>query len=324
MATSGIYDLALNVNEAISEAFDLIGQGVDGETLQGAAKVRGIRSANLMIKAWQGQGIHLWSYKEGTLFLKVGQSKYDFRDSSTHAANTWFETTTTAATVAAALSFAVTAATDIQQDDIIGIVQNDNHLFWTTVQRVDSLTVYVDNPITLATLSGAVVYNYRPGTDTAPALIPIARVQDDGVRRLEGTDYEIPINHLSRKDYFNLPNKNVNGTVIQTYYDRQDRAGESSGVFYTWNTAFSSVPVINFTYERKLQILSDVDETLDIPDTAQLAFTSGLGFFMALKYGGVSPQKFAEVKELAKTSLNDFLAFDNDSYPIYLDMGMNR
>jgi hypothetical protein len=318
MTTSGTYDLALTTNKAISKAFSMMGQGVDGETLSGAAYDRGVETGNLMLKAWQGQGIHLWSYKEGTLFLKIGQAVYDFRLSSTHAANTWYDTTTTAATVASALTFAVTSADDIQTDDIIGIIQSDNDLFWTTVLKVNGLDVTVRDQITLATLSGARVYNYRPATTTTTTLIPISRVSD--VRRQEGTDYEIPIIFESRKEYMNLPNKSANGTPIQAYYARQDVAGETGGKMYLWNAPSSGVPVINFTYERKLQILGASTDTLDMPDTAQLAFIANLADWLVLEYGGVSVEKALMIEKKAASTLGDFLSYDNANYPITLEL----
>ena len=322
MATSGTYTLALTANDIFDEAFDMLGQGVDGETLSGNQFKRAKNSANLMLKEWQTQGIHLWSYTEGTLFLKVGQEKYNFRDSTTHAANAFFETTTTAATTASALSFAVTSSDDIQKEDLIGIIQNDDDLFFTTVRRVSGLTVFIDDGITLATLSGARVYNYRPSTSTSLALTPISRVLD--VRRREGTDYEIPIIFESREDYFNLPNKAQKGTPIQAYYERSDVAGQVGGVMYLWSPPSSSLPVINFTYERKLQIITASTETLDIPDFAQYAFTANLAEKLMMKYGGVSPQKAIEIKEKAQSSLADMLSYDQAVYPITLDMGMNR
>lgn len=322
MTTSGIYDLALSLNEVASEAFDILGQGVDGETLSGNQFSRAKKSANLMLKEWQTQGIHLWSYTEATLFLEVGRAKYDFRKDDVRVANTFFETATTAATVAGDISFNVTSNDDIEPNDIIGIIQEDNDLFWTTVFASDSDVVTVIDPIPLATLINAQVYSYRPETTTNTVLVPISKILD--VRRKETTDYEIPIIFESREDYFNLPNKNQLGTPIQAYYARQDVAGEVGGIMYLWSPPQSSVPVINFTYERKLQILVSADDTVDIPDFAQEAFVYGLAKRLLLKYGGITPQKAAFITAEADKKVNDMLSYDQAVYPINLDMGMNR
>lgn len=322
MTTSGVYDLAFTLNETLSEAFDILGQGVDGETLSGSAFTRGKRSANLMLKEWQTQGIHLWTFTEATLFLEVGRAKYDFRDSDVRVVNEFFETNTTLDTVANALSFTVETDTDIQTSDIIGIIQDDNNLFWSTVFGVAGDVVVINDQIPLATLSGAQVYNYRPASSTNTVLIPVSKILD--VRRKETTDYEIPIIFESREDYFNLPNKNQTGTAIQAYYSRQDIAGEVGGIMYLWSAPDSSVPIVNFTYERKIQILVNDTDIIDIPDFAQEAFIYGLAKRLMPKYGGITPQKVQWITAEADRKLQDMLSYDQAVYPINLDLGMNR
>jgi len=318
MSTSGIYVLSKTTNELAEEAFDILQIGADGETLGGDMIGRFKASANLLLKEWQSQGIHLWTYTEGTLFLTVDQEKYDFQDSDTHIANTWYETTTTADTTAAANTILVTNADNIQNGDVIGIIQNNNNLFWTTVNGAPAgLTVTLTDNITLATVSGAFVRNYRAGTATSPELIPVSRILN--VRRQESTDYEIPIIFESRQEYFDLPNKSQSGTPIQAHYARQDLAGETSGTMYLWNAPSSSVPVINFTYERKLQILVGATDTVDLPDYAQLAFIYNVAVKLIPKYG--SSQALADmIRQEAQILKNDMLSFDAAVYPIKMKM----
>lgn len=317
MATSGTYTLSLTLNEIVTEALELLKVVGDGETLSGDHVSRSKVALNLLLKRWQAQGIHLWTYEEGTLFLKVGQSKYDLTDSSTYAANTYYETTTTAATTAGATTILVTNSDNIAIGDKIGIIQNDNDLFWTTVSGKSGLTITLNAGITLATLSGAVVYSFKVATATVPELIPISRVLD--VRRKEGTDYEVPIVFESRKDYFNLPNKSQNGTPIQAYYDRQDVSGETSGVMYLWEAPSDATPVINFTYERKIQTMENANDTLDIPDYAQDALIYNLAKRLIPKFG-CSDQVAALVIAEAKELENNMLAFDSALYPIRVKM----
>lgn len=315
MATSGIYTLSKTTNELAEEVFDVMQIGQDGETLTGDMIGRFKVSANLLLKEWQTQGIHLWTYTEGTLFLTVGQEKYNFQNA--HVANDWFETTLTAATTADTNTILVTSASNIQDGDVIGIIQNDNNLFWTTVNGVTGLMVTLTDSITLASLSGAFVRNYRVGTATSPELIPVSRVLK--VRRQESTDYEIPIVFKSREDYYNLPNKKQLGTPIQAYYDRQDVAGETSGTMLLWNSPISSIPVINFTYERKLQILANSEDAVDLPDYAQLAFIYNAAVKLIPKYG--TSQALADwIRGEALILKNDMLAFDSTLYPIKMKM----
>ena len=314
MTTSGTYLHSLTLNEVISEALELIQAVGDGETLSGDHLDRGKRSLNNMLKEWQAQGIHLWTYKEGSLFLVVGQEEYDLRLSTTRAVNTYFETTTAADTAALATSFTVASADNLVVGDPIGIIQDGGSLFWTTIKTISSTTVTIPSPgITLATTSGAAVRNYR----VTESLIPVSRMLD--VRRKEGSDYEIPIVFESRADYFNLPNKGQTGTVIQSYYSRQDVAGETSGIFYFWNAPSSSVPVINFTYERKIQIMVNATDTLDVPDYAHNAVIYSLARMLIPKFG-CDPQLASFITGEAESYKNNMLAFDSTLYPIKIEM----
>ena len=322
MTTSGIYNYSRTLNQVATEALQLIEAVGDGETLNGDHVERSKASLNSLLKESQTQGMHLWTETEGTLFLKVGQASYDFRDASTHVANSYNETTTTADTTAATLTIPVTSITDINDGDIFGIVQSDNDIFWTTVNGTPvGLNVIVDDPVTLTTISGAQVRSYTPSTATVPALIPVSRISpgQGSVRRKEADDYEIPIIFESRKDYFNLPNKAQNGTPIQAYYSRQDIAGQVGGIMYLWNAPCSGVPVINFTYERKIQIMVDEGDTLDIADYAHEYIVTNLAKRLILKFGcGVERAKL--VRADAKETKENMLAYGASMYPISIKM----
>ena len=322
MSTSGLYTYSRTLNQIATESLQLIEAVGDGETLSGDHIERAKASLNSLLKESQTQGLHLWTETEGTLFLKVGQSKYDFRESSTHLANSYNTTTTTAATTAAALTIPVTSISGISDGDVIGIVQNDNDIFWTTVNGTPTgLNVIVDDAITLATLSGAQVRSYAPSTATAPALIPVSRISpgQGSVRRKEADDYEIPIIFESRKDYFNLPNKAQNGTPIQAYYSRQDIAGEVGGIMYLWNAPDSGVPVINFTYERKIQIVQSADDTVDYPDYAHEYIIYNLARRLILKFG-CSMERAQLIMGEADRTKTDMLAYGASMYPISIKM----
>ena len=322
MSTSGIYTYSRTFNQIATESLQLIEAVGDGETLTGDHKERSMASLNSLLKEAQTQGLHLWTETEGTLFLKVGQAKYDFRASDTHLANNYNTTTTTSNTTAATLTIPVLSIKDINDGDIIGIVQSDNDIFWTTVNgKPVGLNVIVDDPVTLTTTSGALVRSYAPSTATAPALIPVSRISpgQGSVRRQEADDYEIPIIFEGRKDYFNLPNKAQNGTPIQAYYARQDIAGEVGGIMYLWNAPESGVPVINFTYERKIQIMVSVNDTLDVADYAHEYIVYNLARRLILKFGCGVDRAQLVIAEAERTKL-DMLAYGSSMYPIGIKM----
>lgn len=316
MATSGIYNYSRTLNQIASEALELIEAVGDGEPLSGNHIEKAKASLNSLLKEMQTLGLNLWTDTEATLFLTVGQASYDL--TTAHAANTYYETATTAATTAGATSIPVSSVDNIEDGDVIGIIQNNNDLFWTTVNGTPSgLTVQLDDAITLATVSGAEVYNYRPGTATAPALIPISRIIN--VRRKEGSDYETPIRFESRSSYFNQPNKSQTGTPIQAYYSRQDRAGESAGTMYLWSTPNSSIPVINFTYERKVQVMVNAGDTLDLPDYAHEFVIYNLAERLILKFG-CGAERAQLIYAGAKKTRDAILAYGTEMYPIQVTL----
>lgn len=306
MATSGVYDLSLSLTDIITEAFDIMQIGADGETLSADMLKRATSSLNMMIKTWEAQGIHLWSFTEGTLFLTVGQEKYDF--ATANLANEFFETTLAADAAASATTITVEDDADIVDGDTIGIIQEDNDIFFTTVNGVPAANVVtLTDALPLAANSGAFVRNYR-GT-----FVPVSRILN--VRRRESDLYEIPIVFESREDYFDLPNKEQLGNPIQAYYSRQ----EPFGVMFLWNSPISSVPVINFTYERKIQIMVDNNDTFDFPEEWFDAIVYNLAVRLIPKYG-CSVGRAQYITAQAKEYLDQALAFDTAVFPITMNM----
>lgn len=162
MTTSGVYGFNPTVGEIVLEAFEILQVASQGETLSGDMVRRGINSLNYLLRKMQTDGIHLWTYTEGTLFLTVGQAEYDFGDSDTHVVNTFFETTVTAEATASATSIVVDDFSNIVDTDAIGIITSDNGIFWTTVNgTVTSSTITLTDALPLDVNNGAIVYNYR-------------------------------------------------------------------------------------------------------------------------------------------------------------------
>ncbi len=142
---------------------------------------------------------------------------------------------------------------------------------------------------------------------------PIKRILNDQVRRRESTDYEIPIVFQSRKDYFDLPNKNQSGTPIQAYYSRQ----QPQGIMYLWNPPSSAQSIINFTYERSLMIVTAADQTFDIPSEWYDALVYQLAKRLMHKVG-CSATRRQEIRTDAEEYLDNALGFDQAVYPIRL------
>lgn len=76
MALSGSYDFTLNRNAMINAALRLIGVGRRGETLTHEEMEDASEALNLMLKAWQAEGLQLWKRTKLNIPLVGGQSSY--------------------------------------------------------------------------------------------------------------------------------------------------------------------------------------------------------------------------------------------------------
>ena len=75
MTVSTETSYSLSLNEIIDEAFDVIGVGAEGETINANMYERGKRSLNLMLKSWNAME-NLWRETEGYVLLADGQYNY--------------------------------------------------------------------------------------------------------------------------------------------------------------------------------------------------------------------------------------------------------
>lgn len=309
MTTSGVYTYEPSLNDILGQSYDALQIGQDGETLTGDFYNRARPILNSMLKAWEGQGIHLWTMKEGTLFLRVGESTYPFGDATTHLANDYYETTTSAAEAVGQTVISVTSTTGFVNGNPIGFIDEDGDLQWRLISSfVTDTSVTVTVALTVAVPDESEVYTY-----TLNSFIPVVRVLD--VRRKQGDDYEVPINFVSREEYMSLPNKTQTGTPIQAYYSRQI----PYGTMCVWNAPYSAVPVLRFTYERKIQIMEEAAETFDVPENWYEAIVYNLALRLIPVFG-CAPGRKVDLQVLAKDSLDSALGFDTDIYPITVNL----
>jgi len=303
MSTSGVHRLTTTFNDIAEEALDILQVGQDGETLSSDLVSRARKTTNFMLKAWTGQGIHLWTMQEGTLFTVKGQSSYDF--STANLANTWYEETLSAAEAAGQTILSCTSTSNMAALDVIGVVLDSGATHWTTVVSKTSSTVTINSALPTAAASGNQVRNY-----VASSFIPCDRILNN-VRRRDSSTYEIPISFESRKDYFSMPDKLSTGQPVQAYFSRQ----RDNGIMYLWPTPSTSEYVINFTYERPLEIISINTNNLDIPNYWFEAIIYNLALRLIPKLG-CTQIRAAMIQQMAKESLDLALSYDTDMFPV--------
>lgn len=302
MATSGVYDLTLQAGEIFAEAFDMLQSAADGESLTADMEKRASRSLNILISEIQSQGIHLWTYTEGTLFLQKGQFEYDFNDATTRLTNNLIRDALAADAAAPASTIEVVDGTKFTDGDKIGVVLADRSIFFTTVDGAPAGDVVtLAAPTTGAAIRGTEVYAYN---DT---FMPISRTLD--IRRADSDTLELPMNMEPRDRYYEQPNKTDLGVPVIAYYSRQIPQGE----MLIWAAPNDAGTLINFTYERKIQIVTKAADDVDFPQYWIPALTANLAKALMPKYGA-SQGAAQYVNAEAKRTMDQALSYDNAIY----------
>ncbi len=175
----------------------------------------------------------------------------------------------------------------------------------------DPNTITISTPLASDSATSSIVYGYTDKIDR-PLRILQARYSDFV------THSEIPTEKWSRSEYFDQPDKQTKGTVVQWYYSPQ----LSDGELYVWQTASSVNNLLRITYTRPLEITEEILDRPDIPaewaDPIKWAVARDLGVEF-----GISDGRFNRLQFKAESSLELALSFDvEDSYIVFQpDMG---
>ena len=145
MATSNSSDFNLTRNEIIEEAFREIGVKTPNRTLTAEEMNDGARTLNLYIKYLISQGFFLWKTKQATLFVASNQSSYIIDGSTANCTEEFIQTTTTSLTASGSLLIEVESITGFVESYFIGLVQDNNTIHWSTINRLGEDTDYIED-----------------------------------------------------------------------------------------------------------------------------------------------------------------------------------
>ena len=256
MTTSSTTTLELTGLELITKAFQKLGIRAAETPLEPFEVQDGADDLNLMLKSWQQQGMHLWLEAEGILFLQVGKESYLLGSTGDEATTIDdFVATNTAADYAAnATVLALTSSAGMLAGDYVGVRLDDGTRFWTTIFSVNTAQITLTAKLPSSAASGSTVFTYTNQIQR-PLRISSSR------RKTHGADNEIEVYSWSRNEYFNQVNKGGTGTVVNAYYSPL----LGNGRYYVWQTASSVNDYVRISFERPIEVVTDVSQTLDIP-----------------------------------------------------------
>lgn len=299
MSVSGTNTFLQTRNDIINRAYRIIGIKTRGRSLTAEEINEASEALNLYVKGLKSEGVYLWKYAEGTLFLKVGQESYILDGTTTNATESFAQTTTNASATSGATAIVVTSATGFTTGYYVGVMQNDGDIFWTTVSSVAGTTINLTDALTNNVSNKATVYVYQTKI-TRPEAITSAR-------RRDSSNYDTPLNELARNDYFNLAQKTVIGQPTQFYYDKQ----LSSGIFYLYQAPNDATNTIKFTFQKMFFDFNTGNDNPDFP--IEWAETLAFGLASRLSYDfSIDKTKSEQIKRTYDEMLRNLKGYDRE------------
>lgn len=282
LSTSGNITFNQTRDQLIADALQLIGYLAAGETANANDITFCAGMLNKMVKAWMGQGIHLWTEEEGTIYLVNGQAQYSLQvgaGGANASDGTGTPVETTLGAVGSGSTITVVSSTGMTAGDVIG-VQLDavgtaaSAIQWTTISSVTNATTVVLNAtLTSSASKGNQVFSY---TTQMPRVLSIqaARCRDTG-------NFDRIMKVLPRQDYEKIPQKALTGQPIILFFSPQ----LTQDLVYVWPTPSDVGQRLKVTYLREIQDFTSSGDNPDMPQEWLEAITYNLAVRIAPAYG---------------------------------------
>lgn len=274
MPTSGSIDYSTSTRAIITEALELLGVLGEGEDYNQAQYESARRTLNSMVKMWQADGLNLFAVQRLYLFPTLGRPYYDITTIGQDLiTDNYGQRFLDADSNEGSFQVTLDDATDASIGFYIGIASSATRMFWSRISNINNGVVTLEDPLEDDVFDGAPVYYFRDMADRP------MRILEAYIHKASGA--EIPLEQLSRVDYYSLSNKATMGQITQFYYDPQIGTGR----IYFWPTGGSELDYIILLAQRTL---SDFDSASDEPDYPQewyMALAYGLAVALSPKFG---------------------------------------
>jgi hypothetical protein len=315
MAISGTTDFTDNCNALILQSLGLLGVYGKGLAIDPEDLTYARNALNLMLKAWEASNIHLWCKVEGVLYPQQYQREYILSGAAgvyVTSKNQEVITTLSTSYNVGNTSIVVTNSTGLLVNDYIGIVQNDNSLFWSTIVTISGNTLTLNAYPLVGVTKNAIVYTFT-------TLIPKPlRILD--ARYVTGLDsgnastrYEVILNPMGYEDYMHLTMKDVDGDTRQYCYNPE----VNDGILYLWPRPSNCNFRVEFTYERPIDDLTTATDNFDLPEEWQETIVYQLATRVAPRWG--KEEKVALlIAPMAQQMLESMKMWDTEITSIFM------
>lgn len=322
MTTSGTSVFEQTRDQLILDAFQLIGVYGLGRTVSAADSLVARNALNKMLKAWQTQGLHLWTKTEAVLYFTQYVNKYTLGSASTYAYCTnksdEIKTKLASSVAIAATNLTVVSTTGMTVNDYIGLVQSDGSLHWTTIATIPtSTTLTITTGPTYACSADAYVFTFTNRINK-PLRINDARIVSGYDSGSSSTESQVVMTLIPYQDYHQLPDNTTLGVPIQATY----MPSRLNGVLEVWPRPSDCSQRVEFTYERIIEDMNSAADDFDFPAEWLEAITFNLAMRLGPSFG--KDQKIMQtIGPMAQQFLEDLKNWDSEitSVSITPDLG---
>jgi hypothetical protein len=302
VATSGTYNFLVTRNEIIEEALRHLGVIGEGETPSANQYTEHAKTLNMMIKALVPRGLSVWATERLTIFLEDGKASYVNGDKIA-LSDTVVRTELTADAASSATSITVDSITGIEDTDQIGIELDDGSFHWTTVSGAPSgSTITLASGLASAASVGNVVYSYA----TAIVDYQIKELLQAWLRNKD--EHDIPMNIISRAEYWDLGNKSDEGAPNQIFFSKEDG---KNPLFYIYPLPDDLTYTVEVVVRKNVKNFDSSTDNPDFPQEWFEALSLGLAWRLSNMYGkSIAERQY--LGAMAESALQHALSYDKE------------
>lgn len=122
---------------------------------------------------------------------------------------------------------------------------------------------------------------------------------------------DLPMNEMTREEYYNLPLKTSTGVPTNYFVDYQ----RSAVTIYTWPVISSvTTETIKYTYLRKFEDIDDLSNDIDVKTEHLEVVGYNLARRLGPDFGAAGTQKYAFIASEAERLLSDALDDDREGF----------
>lgn len=132
-----------------------------------------------------------------------------------------------------------------------------------------------------------------------------------GARYVATSGNDLPMNEMSRSEYYDLPNRYSTGFPHSYYVDYQ----RTAATLFIWQPlASATTEVIRYTYLRKFEDIDSLDDDIDVRSEWLEVVGYNLAYRLGPDFGRCSSSSFKEIKEQALVLKEEMLDDDREDF----------